>query len=307
MKAKPLILVVVLMVAAEHSLTAPPGELPVSVRTVDLQRLGCHSVTIDADGVRLKTGDSEREVPRKELAEVVFATPRECDERPGVGLIETVWGDRLPAEQLSVSEGKLRFRGPLTGEAQIDLGRVTALYLPDEPLTAAQVRRRAKPIVPEDAHSDLLVVVRGQDDWSVIDGVLQGIDDEELTFRFRDADRRVKRRNVAAVLLSATERSGRPAGRLVARDGSVLAFRDISLGAEGAELDTFGLGPLEISQKDIAVVRFESEDVVPLSGLEPEEVVRHGLFGDGFEPRLDVSAGGTPLRLDGRQYDSGLG
>lgn len=302
-----LVLVAVFVLPAAAAGQNTPTEPPFRVQTIDLQSLSCYGVIIDDEGVHLRMGDTRRRLARAEVTEVVFAPAGACDERPGGTVVETSCGDRLPADRLSLSQGKLRFASPLTGEVETDLAGVTAMYLPQGPMTAAQVRRRASAMVPERMRSDLLVVAREQDDWTAIDGVLKAIDDEGVTFSFRETDRRVKRENARAVLLSSTRQAQRPAGRLIARDGSTLAFSKITLDADDAAVETVGLGAITVPRERIAAVRFDSDKVVHLSQLEPAEVAHHGLFGEGFEPRRDVSAGGTPLRLDGRKYDSGLG
>lgn len=307
MTSKPFVIPLLLLAVAGQAAATPPDQPPFSVQTVDLWRIDCRGVAIDAEGVHIRTADSQRTMPRGEVAEVTLAAADACDEQMGVGLVETVWGDRLPTTEMSVTDGKVSFRSPVTGEVQTDLSGVAALYIPRKLLAPAQVHRRAEPMLPEKRTTDLLVVARGGEDWTVIDGVLQEMDEQDLTFRFRDADRRVKLSSVSAVMLASAETPEHPAGRLVAKDGSVLAFRKISLDSESAMVDTLAFGPMEVPRKDIAAVRFESDHVVPLSALEPAEETHHGLFGEGFEPRRNRSAGGSPLRLDGRQYADGLG
>lgn len=258
-------------------------------------------MTIAVDG-------EAREIARSDVASVSLAeADADAMRRAGQAVLRTTGGGVLPAERLSVAEGVIRLRNPLLGrvEARIEAGR--EILLPSVGSTPAAVRGECLEIMPRERTRDVLVVRRDDGTLVAVQGALRSMDDDSVTFRWREADRRTSRKKVAAVFLAVTGAATPPAGRITGTDGSVVGFESLTMDGRAAKVELSTGGRTSIPRERIASVRFLSDRVTPLTELEPKSVTERGYFDAVLAHRVGRSVGGGPIKLGGRTFTDGLG
>ncbi len=272
-------------------------------RTIEgeVRSIGENSVTVVVEG-------EARDIPLSDVATVSLAEANaDAMRRAGQAVLRTTAGGLLPAERLNVAEGTIRLRNRLLGrvEAEIEAGR--EILLPPAAGTPAGLRAECLEIMPRERTRDVLVVRRDDGTLVAVQGALQAMDDDSVTFRWREADRRTSRKKVAAVFFADTGAAKLPAGRITGTDGSVAGFESLTMDGRAAKVELSTGGRASIPRERIASVRFLSDRVTPLTELEPKSVTERGYFDTVFPHRVGRSVGGGPIKLGGRTYADGLG
>jgi len=194
------------------------------------------------------------------------------------------------------------------GEASMDMSAVSEIYIPPAGVSPREVAEQTSRLETAFGGSDRLIVIKKPGDLIIVDGVLKSIDPETIGFSWKDADRKVARKTVAAVMLASGSRPAEPpAGFFVARDGSTLTFSSIEFDGRNYTLRSPTAGEVVADASAAAEIRFTSAKAAALSDLKPEEVREYGYFDRVFHYRVNRSAGGGPLMLGGREYPAGLG
>lgn len=161
---------------------------------------------------------------------------------------------------------------------------------------------------------DRLYIVRGRG-LDQLDGLLETIDEEGVTFESRVGSRRYAWGDVGALFLEpfAEGEAGEDRGGQVMIDlysGSRLAGRLVRLDAGGVVLETGG-GSLTLPLREVALVARDDGVMQFLSSLEPADIGPISPFGDDlgmtWAPRLDRAVGLGPLRAGERQWTRGIG
>ena len=120
------------------------------------------------------------------------------------------------------------------------------------------------------------------------------MDDQFITLDWKGQDKRLARKKVMAVALAGAKPADQAAGRLVAGDGSVLAFTKIELAGSKFALQSPTGGALQIPQAGVARIRLASDKIANLLDLTPTSARHYGLLDAGFPHRVNRSAGGKP-------------
>lgn len=279
------------------------------VETLELQQY-TGKLTSIADGtVTLRNSAGPRKVPLSQVTRLVISEEvRDLLARANRAAVITAAGDRLAGRSLTASDGKVRLQSRLLGEVTLDLADVSVIYLPTVQHAPRQIEQRCRQLKLTDAPGDVLVVARDADDWLGVPGVFQALGEQRVTFRWQGTDRRIKRSQVRAIRLAAIEQRSYPAnGRLVARDGSVLAVKSIRYAPGRFRAETTLLAAQTLPATEVASVHLNPRGMVELGSLPADEVTEQGFFEQTYTYRVGRSVSGGPLRLDGKTYDAGLG
>jgi hypothetical protein len=265
-------------------------------------------LSISPEQVVVKTDRGRQAPPLAEVLEITFADAPDAMKTPAQRAVETALGDLLAIRDLAFDGNDLRVSGSLLGRAEVPMEVVRAIYLPasgHRPQDAADRLREMK--LPA-ASGDRMIVARKGKQPLAVDGVLEAVGPEKITFRWKEESRTIARSSVPLIRLAAVSREmpGRR-GVLVGRDGSRLSFAALTLREKSIRLDCVGLGKHQVPLDRVAAIRFASGSVVRLAELKPDAVKEHGYFGTTFPYRVNRSVAGRPLRLGGRTYRTGLG
>jgi len=285
---------------------AAPGDA--RVETVDARLVAGRVEAVSADHVTVRARDGAQRLDAAEVVEIVFAEPADAWAEKGRRVLVTQAGDRIAVSQARLDGKTLRLTTRLLGDVTLRPADARALYLPTPDQTPGDLDKLVAALELPPAAGDRLIVDRRGTRPLAVDGVLEAIGPEKITFRWKDASRKIARADVRLIeLATVAAPTTAPKGVLHARDGSTLGFTRLALTKGKVTLASPALGPCTVAQGDLAAIRYASGNVVRLSERKPDAVKEHGFFGTTFRHRLNRSVAGRPLRLGGRTYRTGLG
>ncbi|MFW5817184.1 MAG: NPCBM/NEW2 domain-containing protein [Planctomycetota bacterium] len=279
-----------------------------SVETVDSRTIEGLVSAIDAENVTVRTAEKAVTVSRKNLGEVVLQEGKDLLERPGRTVVVTRDGGMFDARSLTMDKGKLTLTTELLGKVTLDIAAVSEIYTGDTRRSAKHTQKRAEQMGLSAASLDRMLVEQSEKKWLSVTGVLKSIKDGKITFRFNDADRQIGLGKVTLIRIAKmTRKSPSPAGILVGKGGTRVAFTDIRMDANSVKLTPVNTTARTIDRKLVAKLEFISDSVKDLTQLKPAKVTEHGFFGTSFPYKKNLSVGGRPLRMNKTTYRRGLG
>ncbi len=277
------------------------------VERIDGRRVEGDLVSLGADKLVLEVGDEREEIASDEVSRIELGEPDDIMASAGAPVLVTDAGDKLPAAGLVLSDGTLGLDAGLLGDVELPIAAGGVLYQPPPAMTAGEVRKRCEEMRIERVPQDQLVIAKEDGQWLTVAGALKGMTAEKITFRWKDEDRTFDRSLAVAVFFAQGGEDEAPRkGSLVARGGATVGFSDIEIDEAKMAFTSPLLGRVEVPREVIAVVRFNSHRVTRLTEMEPDRIEEYGVF-TTFPHRVNASAGGGPLRLDGQTYETGLG
>lgn len=283
-----------------------------SVSTLDAKVHLGQVLEITPGEMVLQDGGKRSKLRMDEVAEISFGPPAaDLMARLGASVIVTVGGSRLGAGDILQTDDKISFSNSLIGKREIALSAASVIYTPTPNRSANDVVAICQDLKIPQQVMDVLVIQRKSGDCTFIDGVLKEITRDSVIFTWKDEDRKIPRATVLAIRIASS--TTRPAtagvvGKLRgSKDDSQILFTSLSLKGQDLRVSTSDLGELVIKRDGMAQVEFESDRVINISKLTPSKVAEHGLFDKAFKYQLNRSAGGSPLKLGGETYLTGLG
>jgi ribosome maturation factor RimP len=278
------------------------------VETVDSQTYTGRIASIDANKVTVRTEDQAVTVARDQLGEVILQEGKDLWQRPDRTVVVTRDGGMLDASSLEMDDGKLTLATELLGKVTLDIAAVSEIYVGDTRRSAKLTRQRFEKMGLPAVSLDRMLVERSDRKWLSVTGVLKTIEDDKITFRYNDADRQIGLDKVTLIRVAKMDRKApKPAGILVGKDGSHVAFKDIRLDANSVKITPVNATPRTIDRRLVARLEFISENVRDLTKLKPTKVTEYGFFGTSFPHKKNRSVGGRPLRMGKKTYRRGLG
>ncbi len=278
------------------------------VETIDARILEGQVLSISAEQVVVKTGKGKQAPPLAEVLEITFADAADAMSTVAQRAVTTSLGDLLAVRDLAFDGKSLQVTGSLLGRAELPMEVVRVLHLPATGQSPRDMADRLREMKLPAASGDRMIVSRKPKQPLAVDGVLEAVGPDKITFRWKGSSRTIPRDSVPMISLAAvsTERPERR-GVLLGRDGSRLGFSALTLQGKLISLDSAGVGKHQIPLDRVAAIRFASSSVVKLADLKPDAVKEHGYFDTTFHYRVNRSVAGRPLRLGGRTYRTGLG
>jgi hypothetical protein len=289
--------------------TAAAALAAARVETSDARVLEGELVSVSAEQVVLKGADGKPQTaPAGEVMEISWAPVPDLMDKLGQAVLATVPGDRLALKDLAFEGKALRADSVLLGAVELSLEQASAVYLPEPGRTPADVEAQYREMKLSDTAGDRLVVTTEGKGAIGVDGVLEAVDTKMISFRWMEQSRKIARTSVTMIrLASVAAKSPALKGTLLGRDGCRVGFATLTVQAGKAELTSPVLGKLTIAIDKVAAVRFTSDRAVDLTELKPSAVKEYGFFGTTFHYRVNRSVAGTPLRLGGQTFRTGLG
>ncbi len=276
---------------------------------VDGETFTARPVSISKSEAIFMTTGGVRKVPMRNLWRLRFARQDELMDRPGRKVITLVGGGMVGADSIGLSGGKITAKSELLGDAAFEMSSVATIYLPKRGRRSADLKKRCEEISLQSGKQDYLVAEDEKGNWIPIPGVLKAIEPDKVTFRFEETDRTVGLEFVRVIKLArVSQKSLRPVGRIIGRDGSAVDFTSLEFARSKLSITAAGLTADAVDFSAVAEIRFRSDRLVYLSDLKPAKVVQAGLFGDVIFPwRRDRSSAGGPLQIGKTTYARGLG
>ena len=281
----------------------------VRVHTVDARTFTGPLVRIDANSVVLGGEQGPQTLSLSQITDVIFPPLVRSElDRTGRGAVRTWVGDEVLADKIESADSSVRFRHDLLGTMTVKLADLAVVSLPSFQYAPSAIEARCQELRLTDAPMDLLVVAKSPEEWVSVQGVLVAAGPEKVTFRWRDADRTIDRKQVVCIRLAAVEaRQAETLGQAVLTDGSRVVLN--SLQSDGRYLSFASplLGEHKISLERVGRLTLRPPGMTALTDLKPVAVKEQGFFRTTFPHRVGLSVSGEPMRLEGQTYQTGLG
>ena len=267
------------------------------------------------DGLLLTVGKEERRLPLRSLLSV----------RPTAGTAPSAKYNTLIqlADQSTLAATDYQVRG---GQATVTLVGGVKLTMPTRAIRAVRFQapgdhdektgKQWSEIVASQAAADLLAI-RKKGSLDYLEGVLQDLDADNLTFELDKQPIVVKRPKIEGLVYyhAATDPLPEAICEITIAGGTRLAARSVR-GVDGKLQITTPTGvELRFPWQQVAQLDFSAGKVRYLSDLQPEAQEYWAYFPlkdppesviDFFRPRQDRGLEQAPLRLDGKSYAKGL-
>ncbi|MCE5277283.1 MAG: NPCBM/NEW2 domain-containing protein [Planctomycetaceae bacterium] len=280
-----------------------------TVEMVDAATVEGTLTAVTADKVELQSKDAKQSLPREQVVRITLAEADDPTARLGKAMVMTLDGAQLAADSVTMDQGTLTAAVAGVGSVQLPIAQVKAVYLPDAGTTVQDIRLKCEEFKIVAGAQDVLVAVKKDGGYVSVQGAVKAIDAAQVTFNWKDTDRRSARDTVRAVLLGQTGAAApaRAGGVVTLRNGSRLPWSSLTMDAKGLGLETAAFKRLTLDPAGVAEITFISDRVTDLAELAPDAVEQHGLLGEGFKYRRGRSVAGGPLRMNKKTYASGLG
>lgn len=207
----------------------------------------------------------------------------------------------------SLDDESLHLRTPWGDPLKVPLAYIKGIYMgqADHKESAESFARRLRNRGAED-----LLLARSKDAEVVaIGGIVETIEGDRLRFVFQEKPRTLALKQVEGLVFATRAEPERPAG-LMARfsmaGGIVVSGEWTGLDAKAWKVKTPWGEALSLPAAEVQSVRFRGGQMTYLSDLEPSRVEETPFFGRRNPWRKDLTLSGTPLKVDGRNYDRGV-
>jgi len=286
---------------------APPAQW--TLETVEGATIEGEILAIDeARRIMLRVAGADRAIPLDDLTRI--ARTAEADAAQGNldanCTIHLSDGGTLEAKLLEGAAGKIRIDMGIDRPVTLPISGLAGIRFNTVSQAAALTEFAARLKQPERGR-DLLLADR-DGGTVVLPGVLESLTSESWSFRIGSKVQTGALDRAFGIILGGAAASS-PAGKVLIRlDGRREFSADIvSADPASVEVDAGPLGRLSVAWQAIRGIDVRSDRVVFLSDLEPVDIVQYSVIDASWPPRKDRSVTGSPLIVDGRLYERGLG
>jgi len=285
----------------------PPGvaEDPPSDRItqIDAQIQSGRVSSIDAEGtVRLADGTTTLKLD--ELSSIERPPKTGGAQMKPVILVELIGGGRLLGTAVAIKNQTCQLR---CAEAE-------PLSLPVEWITAIRFQPEAKLPAVEAALKEPKrdadrVFVQAGEALQAVDGLIEELDEQQLSFEWKGKIRQVPRAGLRAVVLAVV---GDPAKRntsavIATQGGTSVSGRIVSLANSKLSVEIAPKVNAVFDWQEVSSIKLRSSRLAYLSDLDPVEALDQPIVTLTMPWQRDRSVSGKPLSMSGRVYDKGLG
>jgi len=225
--------------------------------------------------------------------------------------LDLIDGSRLIVSDPLIRGDRVHFNWRYGQDVQLPVQAVRGVTL--TPLTSRDGEHRPEPVfraalAAEQAGADTLFV-KGEEGIVTVDGVLEGLDDQQAAFQWNERTRQVARDRLYGLTLARTAQPPSDRGRVTVRtaDGSRIKGKLQQMREGVLSVRLFGDTTANLPWSEVAWIDVHSPRLRYLSDLEPSGVRQDGWPTYAWPPRMDQTVMGGPLRLAGRVYERGIG
>lgn len=304
------------LVFALGAAPSAPEPAEVEVERLDAEPVRGALTALDAQGVTLRTADGERRVAFDAILAITPKTQPEGAAGEPRAFVETVDGSNLPVGGATCDAQTATLE--LLNAETLSLNRGAVRAVRFTPLDDALAAQWDKLVESADAADRVVVNREGQLDY--LEGVVEEIGPEKVTFRLEDEVRRLSKAKLTGILFhraAGSKEGGAALGRLYDRRGAVVAVADARLEGGRLRVTTPAGWSAAWDWRDVRRLDFSVDKLVNLTDLNPE---RNEFSPDplwtlpgssdtlraAFGPRFDSGFEQGPLVLDGRDYARGI-
>ncbi len=285
------------------------------VETLDGRTLAGELVELASQAVVLDTAAGREKLPTSSIQAIRPAQAVAASGGKATCRVELVDGSQIAAVAFRAQSGTAQIEAAGAAEIELPTRRIHWVrFLADD--RNDKLAREWAQIAAGKAASDLLVV-RKQGSLDYLEGVIEGVDAEAVSFELEKETIPVKRPKVEGLIYyhASGDELSEAIAEAVDQGGSRWQVKSVAL--EGDQLAITTPAGLKLTRPLAALERldYSSVNTQYLSGLEPESFQYAAYFAartdfpilvDAYKPRRDTGFDGLPLKLDGKTYSKGL-
>jgi hypothetical protein len=289
--------------------------VPVDIRPLAGPAQQGELVSLDSQKMTVTSDGKQTELDVIGLWEVTPQAAPTAPEAPPTVWAELIDGSQLMATQITAADGTAQIM--LTSGAVVTVRTRSIRYVRLQDFSeSADLQQQWGDILADDRTGDT-IVFRRRSSLDYLVGVLHKVTATNVEFEF-DGDRvELKREKLDGFLYYNPSGAALPERlcRVTEASGSMFQAREIALADGRIRLVSLAGAKHDFPVEQLKKLDFSSGNTVWLSDLEPESLDWRPYFGSRvalprleklFRPRMDESANGKPLMLDGQTYDKGL-
>jgi len=261
------------------------------------------SVTaIDAKGVHLKSGGKSGLRELSDLRSIrKKGKPSKKQSTPSVELM-LAGGGRLLGKQVTMDEENCTLHGCSlsSNPLPVPLDFVRAVILVPKLVTLEMRQELIKP------REEDRFLVQIDDTIETLDGLVEGLSENELSFSWNDVSRKLKTADVLAIGIADAGAEIDGDALIHFLDGQAIVATVSNLKADALAVQLFG-EPRVLSWKQVSGIEIMSERLRFLSDLKPETAIHKPIVTTVRPWQRDRSVGGEQLKLGETTYAKGIG
>ncbi len=294
-----------------RSVTTETGRFA-TVTRLDGSTLAGRFVSIGDDHLSISTDGEVSTVPLVDVGAVEFATDRAQPGSPGAAPAATQFFIRGGGAARGVivrgaDESVVVSFDGLPDEVAVPFDELAAVRFADPTGLEASETLFQQALADRRPAEDVLIT-RDATEAKAVRGVLESLSATEGSFQFGGRSRGFQLANAYAIVFAATVGSRvDPPARVTLMDGTVWPGQVAVATGTQLEFVTSLQTRLDLPLSHVRRIEFRSDRVVPLSSLAWRDENCEGVLHRPWPVRRDLSAGGTPMTLDGRRFDRGIG
>jgi len=259
--------------------------------------------SIDADG-NVKLADGSMVLKLDELTSIERPAQSDAAAPKLRFAVDLLGGGRLLASDLTVANQQCHLRSADMGSLDLPVEWIAAIrFQGDANLPGVEAAlKEAK------RDTDRIFVQSGQA-IQAVDGLIEGLDGQELSFEWQGKIRKVPRDSLRAIVLAIV---GDPARRetgatVTTQAGASVPGRIVSLADSKLTVEIAPKINATFDWQSVRNIKVRSSRLAFLSDLDPVEAVDEPIVTQAMPWQRDRSVSGKPLSMSGRVYDKGLG
>lgn len=261
-----------------------------------------------ADGsVRIETGGGVRTLALAELMRATFEVGASTDTAPRVATIYLADGTVLFGRIVGASGDAIDAECRWAGRVTLPLKQLAAVCFKPDAARSPQSQAFGELLADRPADRDVLIAAAGES-AKTARGVLESLTEKSIAFHWNDQTLTVSHERCYAIVLARGVDRPAPAPATVRlRDDTALAG-DLNGGDnESLVMRAPFAERIELPLREVSSVAWHSESVTFAASLAPARYdFTPYVFGD-WPWRANRSAMNTPIRLDGRTHERGIG
>ncbi len=281
------------------------------VTTLDGASIEGTLLNISTEKVTIRTQAGEQAVPAADVRSIGFDKRTSADLMTTAGrhVIIASDGSRLAVSNEGLADGKVTGAADSAPKMSLPLEGVARILRPKAHETPADLERRRDALKVVRGEKDTLIVGAGEGQWVTMAGVVNSLDSTSVSVNYDGSDTTMEAPAVSVIEFAATggAQAQKSVGQVLCVDGSQIAFVTLSVGEKDTTVESPALKKVVLDSSKIATIRLARGSAIYLSDLEPKAVKETPFFDESFSYRRDKSVAGEPLRIDGNNYEKGLG
>jgi len=293
------------MISSFLAATLVLGAIDVQVETIDGEMITVQVASLDANQLTYLDGRVKKSLPTGNLLSVLPRNTRHKSTANASHYVTLVDETYLPADHFQQSGDDVQMQ-LLSRPYELNTKQLRAVRLYRQ---GSMTDSEWEAILAQEHPGDAIVIRKGDETLTFLEGVIEGVDEDSVKFRFEGDTLDVKKTKLEGWIYYRPAGKELPVPVCTIANASGARIQVHGLQSAGNQLKIITPSGMHLTQSwsTIGDIRFATDNLVYLSDLEPIDTVIRPWIGGGqlqpalvrmmYSPKRDVSLHGEPLSL----------